>query len=233
MILALNTATRQSSVALLELNHTVVAEHLMPEGTGHFGHLMPAVDGLIKSAGINLKDIRCVSVATGPGSFTGLRVGLALAKGICQALRIPIIGISSLRALASQLPLSPDPIAPVLTSRRGEVFTALFRQNGETGLRRIEKDGCFKLDELPGLFVKQTVFIGNDYMTQGARLREMLGSRSRIAPPHYWQLRASSVGALACGRFQRGDWDEPGSLTPEYFRPPDIRSQPKILLNHK
>ena len=231
MILALNTSTRQCSIALLRMDRTVVAEQLMSEGKGHFGGLMPAVDMLLTGSGFKPKGIKCVAVATGPGSFTGLRVGLSLAKGFCQALHIPVIGISSLRALAFQLPFSPYPIAPVLSSRKGEVFTALFLWNRENELERKEKDNCFKLDALPSLLTETTVFIGNDFPNQSPLLKELVGSHAKIAPPQCWRLNASSVGALALTRFDAGDIDDPSALIPRYYRPPDIRSKTDLPTN--
>ena len=226
MILALNTSTRQCSMALLGKDCTVIAEQLMFEGKGHFSGLMPAVDMLLTGAEFDPKDIRCVAVATGPGSFTGLRVGLSLAKGFCHALHVPIIGISSLKALAFQLPFTATPMAPVLSSRKGEVFTALFQWDPENCLQRMGKDNCFRINEFPSLFKETTVFVGNDYFNQGPLLKELLGTHARIAPPHCWQLKASSVGALALARFDAGDVDDPGNLLPRYFRSPDIRSNP-------
>ena len=228
MILSLNTSTRQCSMALLSMDRTVIAENLMFEGKGHFGSLMPAVDTLLTGSGFEQKNIECVAVATGPGSFTGLRVGLSLAKGFCQALDIPLIGISSLRALAFQLPFTPHPIAPLLSSRKGEVFTGLFLWNREHKLRRKEEDNCFKLEDLPSYITETTVFIGNDFLNQGNLLKARVGSHARIAPPQCWQIRASSVGALALARFDAGDTDDPGTLVPRYYRPPDIRSKPGL-----
>jgi len=226
MILALNTSTRQCSMALLGEDRTVMAEQLMFEGKGHFSGLMPAVDTLLTGAEVEPGDIKGVAVATGPGSFTGLRVGLSLAKGFCHALHVPIMGISSLRALAFQLPFSEHPIAPILSSRKGEVFTALFLWDRGNSLQRQGKDDCFRINEFPSLFIEKTVFVGNDYPSQGPLLKELLGTHARIAPPHCWQLKASSVGALALARFDAGDFDDPGNLIPRYFRSPDIRPNP-------
>lgn len=231
MILALNTSTRQCSMALLGKDCTVIAEQLMFEGKGHFSGLMPAVDMLLTGAEFDPKDIRCVAVATGPGTFSGLRVGLSLAKGFCQALHVPIIGISSLKALAFQLPFTANPIAPILSSRKGEVFTALFQWDPENGLQRKGKDNCFRISEFPSLFKEATVFVGNDYFNQGPLLQELLGAHARIAPPHCWQLKASSVGALAFARFDTGDIDDPGNLIPRYFRSPDIRPNPNFPIH--
>ena len=140
--------------------------------------------------------------------------GPLAAKGFCQALHIPVIGISSLRALAFQLPFTPHPIAPLLSSRKGEVFTALFLWNRENELQRKEKDNCFKLDALLSLFTETTIFIGNDFLNQGNLLKKWVGNHARIAPPQCWQLNASSVGALALARFDAGDTDDPGTLIP-------------------
>jgi tRNA threonylcarbamoyladenosine biosynthesis protein TsaB len=232
MILALNTSTRQCSIALLRLDGTLISETVLSEGKGHFKGLMPAIDRLFGDAGVKPNGTKCLAVATGPGSFTGLRVGLSLAKGFCQALEIPVVGVSSLRALAFQIPFTTRPIAPMLTSRRGEVFSALFLWSREQELLRKEEDDCFKLDDLPSRFENETVFVGNDFINQGAVLKDRLKNRTQIAPPWCWQLRASSVGAIAVNRFNAGDTDDPGSLVPRYFRPPDIRSN-GIPVNRK
>ncbi len=226
MILALNTSTQQCSIALLRGDGTVASELLMSGGKGHFGDLMPALDMLLHTSRFKPKDIKCVGVATGPGSFTGLRVGLSLAKGFCQALEVPIIGISSLKAMAFQMPYTTHPIAPILASRKGEVFTALFQWDQENLLKRKEKDNCFKLNAFPSIFTKTTVFVGNDYRNQVETLRELLGAHATMAPPHCWRLNASSIGALALDRFNAGNLDDPNTLTPVYFRPPDIRPNP-------
>ena len=233
MILALNTSTQQCSIALLREDGTLAAEQLMPGGKGHFGDLMPALDLLLHASRIKQKDIKCLAVATGPGSFTGLRVGLSLAKGLCHALHIPIIGISSLRAMAFQLPYTAHPIAPMLSSRKGEVFTSLFRWDQTNKLRRKEKDNCFRLDAFPSIFTETIFFVGNDYPNQGAVLKELLGPHARIAPPHFWHLKASSVGALALPRFETCDFDDFGTLTPLYFRPPDIRPNQPLPSHEK
>ena len=117
----------------------------MFEGKGHFSALMPAVDTLLTGAEVEPGDIKGVAVATGPGSFTGLRVGLSLAKGFCHALHVPIMGISSLRALAFQLPFTEHPIAPILSSRKGGSLHSPFSMGpgkfpSAAGKRRLFQD---------------------------------------------------------------------------------------------
>ena len=163
MILAINTSTLQFGLALLEEDGTVLAEYFTSERGGHFGNLMPALLFLFSSLKPDIHDVKGIAVAMGPGSFTGLRVGLSTAKGLCHALNVPIIGISSLESLASQLSHSDLPISPILDSKKGEVFTAQFIWNEENEIIRDMKDTCVKIEDLPSLFDEPTIIIGNDY----------------------------------------------------------------------
>jgi tRNA threonylcarbamoyladenosine biosynthesis protein TsaB len=226
MLLAINTSTLQFSLALLSQSGAVIAEHLMSEGKGHFGNLMPTLHFLLNSSGREIREVSCISVATGPGSFTGLRIGLSLAKGLCHALRVPMIGISSLEAMAVQVPYADVPIIPILHSRKGEVFTARFLWDDVRDLKRIGEDTWVRFNDFPLLFQGPSVFVGNDYPIQGALLKDLLRERVMLAPIHCWRLRASSVGSLALVRFLQGDLDDPYTLNPVYLRPPDIRPNP-------
>ena len=226
MLLAINTSTLQFALALLSEDGTLLTEYLMPGGKGHFGNLMPALDFMLNSSKSNIRDVKCISVATGPGSFTGLRVGIALAKGLCHALQVPVVGISSLEAMASQIPYADLPVVPVLTSRKGEAFTAQFTWNDNGELIRSGDDTSLKFEDFPSLFQKPTLFVGNDYANQGPSINKPLGSLAILAPACFWNLRASSIGSLALKKFLSGDLDDPYLLNPVYLRPPDIQPNP-------
>ena len=226
MILAINSSTLQYGLALLDIDGAVIAENNMSQGKGHFGNLMPLFDSLFQASGITPDDLKCVVVAIGPGSFTGLRVGLALAKGLCHSLEKPVIGISSLEAMASQIPFSKYQIVPVLDSRKGELFTALFTWGDEDAIRRKCQDTCLKISEFPSIIEEPSIFIGNDFSSQGPALKEALGTTAHMAPANLWNLRASAVGWLGLKRFRELDFDDPAILTPIYLRGPDIRKNP-------
>ncbi len=226
MILAINTSTLQFALALMENDGSVRAEYISTNGKGHFGALMPALDFIVKTSELDLNELKGLIVAVGPGSFTGLRVGLSTAKGLCHGLDIPIIGISSLEALASQV-LFPDlTIIPLLDSRKGEFFTAQFVWSRERKLARKMEDTCLKADDLPSLSSGQSVFIGNSYTSQAALLKKIIGPQVPLAPPHLWNLSASVIGFRGLKRFLAGDFDNPETLKPLYLRPPDIRPNP-------
>ncbi|MFZ0450530.1 MAG: tRNA (adenosine(37)-N6)-threonylcarbamoyltransferase complex dimerization subunit type 1 TsaB [Desulfatiglandaceae bacterium] len=230
MILALNTSTLQFSLALLDTDGEILAECMFSANHKHFEGFVPAIHFLMNASSGNAKELRAVAVSLGPGSFTGLRVGLSTAKGLCHGLDIPLIGISSTEGLANQIPFCPLPICPVITSRRGEVFTALFERDEQNVMKRLMEDRSARFDALPSLFPEDVVFIGNDFRQQAPTLRHLFGSKTVLAPPHHWYLRGASIGHLGAIRLQKGDLDDPRNLSPAYFRPPDIRPNPHPLL---
>jgi tRNA threonylcarbamoyladenosine biosynthesis protein TsaB len=233
MILALSTSTLQFGLALLEEDGNVLAEYFLSRGKGHFGGLMPALDFLLNSSKSKIRDINCISVATGPGSFTGLRVGLSTAKGLSHGLDVPIIGVPSLEALAYQLSYSGFPVIPVLDSRKYEFFAARFIWDDDHALVRNREDVCLKVEDLSSLCKEPTLFVGNDFAGQGSLIKERLGPRAILAPAHLWNLRASAVGLLGLKRFHDHDFDDSQQLSPIYMRPPDIRPNPSPVTADK
>ena len=222
MLLAINTSTLQFSLALLEHDGSIVAEYYMSRGGGHFGGLMPALSFLLSNAKSEIYELDALSVAIGPGSFTGLRVGLSAAKGLSHALDIPLIGISSLEALAAQVPYSDMPIIPVIDSRKGEFFTARFILDNNELIRKMD-DVSLKLRDLSLSDNEKALFIGNDFSNQAADIKDALGPKTLLAPAFCWSLKASTVGFLGLRRFNLQDYDSPETLSPLYLRPPDIR----------
>lgn len=230
MILALNTSTLQFSLALVKRDGEVLAECMFSAHHKHFGGFVPAMHFLMDNSSRLPRDLKAIAAALGPGSFTGLRVGLSTAKGLCHGLDIPLIGVSSIESLAAQIPFSPLPICPIIASRRGEVFTALFRRGEQNILERTMEDRSIRFEDLPSLLDQDVAFIGNDFKQQSPVLRELFGSGLVLAPPHHWYLRGASVGQLGAIRLNKGDLDNPRELSPAYFRPPDIRPNPYPLL---
>jgi tRNA threonylcarbamoyladenosine biosynthesis protein TsaB len=228
MILALNTSTTQFSVALLKEQGDVLAEYLISPGEKNFKSFMPAVTSIFEACGADIKALKAVAAAIGPGSFTGLRVGLSLAKGVAQGLDIPVVGVSSLEAMANQLPFIEHPLCTLLSSRRGEVIFALFRWDNEKGMTRLVDDESVSFKDLAGFIKGPTYFIGNNFSSQFSAIREMIGADALPAPQHLWQLRASAVGSLGLKRLKLNDFDDLRDLVPEYLRPPDIRPSPFV-----
>lgn len=229
MILAINTSTLQFGLALMDMGGAVRGEVFVAPRSKNYTGLMPSLDHLLAQTTVSPSAIEAVAVARGPGSYTGLRVGISAAKGFCQALGVPVMGVSSLEALAMQVPYTTLPLCPVLDSRKGEVFCARFHWSGPTVLRRDADDASFRLEDLPRYVRERSLFLGNDYATQGPLISKHLGSAALLAPGSLWSPKAASVGMLGLKRFLNRDFDPLGDLVPSYLRPPDIRPNPYPL----
>ena len=229
LILSINTSTIPFSVALVKENGAVIAETLLACGSKSFGLFMPTLHELLFSAKRPLKELKAVAVAKGPGSFTGLRVGLSAMKGICRGLGIPAVAVSSLETLAAQSAVTPFPICPLIDSRRGEFFTALYRALPGERMHRVKEETCLNITALDDFVVEPTLFLGNDYERQGALVREVLGAKAVLAPPFLWNLRASAVGMLGARKVKEGRYDDLRTLVPAYMRPPDIRPNQTVI----
>lgn len=233
MILALNTATPQFSLALMALDGTLLVEWVMGPGGKQFKDFMPALDFVMSRSNSKPNQLDAVMVTKGPGSFTGLRVGLSTAKGLSQALGIPLIGLSTLEALASQLPWTDREVCALIDSRKGEVFAGRFFWDNGRHTRRSE-EVCLTFEDLTDFASDENLFIGNDFPSQHTVIREVLGTHARLAPASLWQIRASALGYAGLERFHRKAFDDPGSLTPVYMRPADVRPpHPHPLLNQR
>jgi tRNA threonylcarbamoyladenosine biosynthesis protein TsaB len=233
MIFAINTSTPQFSIALMEEEGILIEEYMISPGKKDFRAFMPAVHSLFKSTGSMIGDLRAILVAMGPGSFTGLRVGLSVAKGIAHGLKIPIIGVSSLESMAGQLPYTTYILCAIISSRTGEIFAALFRSDHEHRVIRIIEDTSLRLKDLGSIIDGPTLFIGNDFNDQGDFIKDLIGENAFLAPPYLWNIRASAVAALGLKRFVNNDFDNIRDLVPAYMRPPDIRPNPFQAMTEK
>ncbi|MBN2059963.1 MAG: tRNA (adenosine(37)-N6)-threonylcarbamoyltransferase complex dimerization subunit type 1 TsaB [Deltaproteobacteria bacterium] len=232
MIFAINTSTTQFSLALLNEEGDIVSEYIISAPNKNFAALMPAIQSIFEASNIRYKNLKALTVVVGPGSFTGLRVGLSTAKGFAQALKLPLIGVSGLEAMANQLPFTQKNICPIIDSRKGEIFYALFRLGENHRILRILEDSCARTNELPQKIInKGTVFIGNNFHDQSRMIREAFSDDVLLAPSYLWGLRASAVGLLGLKKYHKKKFDNLRDLVPFYIRSPDIRKNPYPFFN--
>lgn len=128
-ILNIETATKNCSVSIAKDGKTIVCNELADEGYSHAEKLHVFIEEVIAKAGISAQDLNAVAVSQGPGSYTGLRIGVSAAKGLCYALNIPLIAVDTLQALASQAGVTDGKIIPMLDARRMEVYSAIFNSD--------------------------------------------------------------------------------------------------------
>jgi tRNA threonylcarbamoyladenosine biosynthesis protein TsaB len=130
-ILNIETATTNCSVALAKDGKTILSKEMAEEGYSHAERLHVFIEEIIKESGITFQDISAIAVSQGPGSYTGLRISVSAAKGLCFALDIPLIAVDTLQVLASQAKVSDGLIIPMIDARRMEVYSAIFNSNFE------------------------------------------------------------------------------------------------------
>jgi tRNA threonylcarbamoyladenosine biosynthesis protein TsaB len=220
LILGIETATARVGCAIgghegvLGLNETT-------RGRRHAELLAPEIEVLCRQADVRLDEIGCIAVDVGPGLFTGLRVGMATAKALAHALRVPIIGIPSLDLLAFPVRRSPKLIAAVIDARRGEVFWALYRAV-PGGVQRVSPYTVgTPADLVADLLVtnEDTLAIGDGALRYRRELED--GPRIEFAEQFLSHPSAAPLVQLAHARALREDWTSPEKLEPLYLRKPD------------
>ena len=183
----------------------------------HSERLMPTVDLLMREAGLDFGRLSGIAVAIGPGSFTGLRIGLASAKGLALASALPLFGIPTLEAMARNLPFSRHPVCPMLNARKREVYWALYRFEGER-LIRIASEAVSPPEEVANRIRGETVFLGDGAAEFAEALRRILGEKAIFAPPYARNARASVVAEMGMERLRKGERDDLAGLVPLYVR---------------
>ena len=222
LILGITTATHQVGCAIGGHEGVLASAH-SSRGKRHAETLTPAIDFVRRQARVGLDEIGVVAVDIGPGLFTGLRVGIASAKAIAQALRVPMIGVSSLDLLAFPVRYSPRLIVAVLDARRGEVFSAQYRQV-PGGVQRVTEPRVSPPDDLVGDLAAQTnevLLVGDGAIRYRDLFRQV--RRVEIAEQSLAHPSAASLVQLAHARALREDWVNTWDLEPLYLRAPDAQ----------
>ena len=238
LILALETATLTGSVALVNASlpeddssptTQIIAEFLLHIQSTHSERLMPAIHSLFDEASLKIHDIQGIALSLGPGSFTGLRIGVSTVKGLAYALKIPVVGVSTLEVLATNVPYRSSVICPVLDARKKEVYAALFLGDGSGKITRKSEDWVLSPEELCRRITEKTLFLGNGSEAHGGALQKNLGAWASFAPPELSLPRALNVAKLSLPKFQRGQILDLFSFTPVYIR----RSEAEIHFEAK
>lgn len=223
LTLGIETATEQVSVAIGG-HEGVLAMFEVCRGRRHAETLTPAIEFLCRQADVELSEISVIAVDVGPGLFTGMRVGLAAAKALAQALRVPMIGMSSLDLLAFPLRHGSRTIAAVIDARKGELFYAFYRPV-PGGIQRVLEPRCGRVEELEGDIVAR----GDDVVLVGdgaLRYRDDIAAdvvSCEFADQFLSRPSAAPLVQLAHARALREEWVNPWEIQPLYLRLPDAQ----------
>ena len=213
-ILAMDTSSLTATVAVL-CDDRLLGEYTLSNKLTHSQTILPMTESLLSNLNMAIDDIDVFSVCVGPGSFTGLRIGMATVKTFAHTLCKPIIGISSLDALAYNFFCNSDYIiSPMIDSRRNEVYNALY-ENGQ----KFVDDRALHIDKLlDELKDKKVIFAGDGALVQKETILSHNNPNWIIAPQHLLLPKASSVAYCALGRTQSNLFDDAFTLNPVYLR---------------
>lgn len=204
-------------VALLELNH-VLCDLRVSVRTSHAPRLLPLIHQALSVASIPLESIDLLAVSRGPGSFTGLRIGMATLLGLGHALKRPVLGVDTLEAVAMKLPLVPYPVCPLLDARKGEVYGALFRPTVH-GLQRLTPNLVLPPEAFCAQITEPTVLLGTGVEVYRHIWQVRLGELAVWAPAWVEMPCSVEVGVLAFAQATQPQGNLTSTLEPTYIRP--------------
>lgn len=219
-MLGIESATPVAGVAVVYKGR-VLAERMINNRKTHSGHLLPMIKAVIEEACITPGDIGGVAVSSGPGSFTGLRIGMSTAKTLAQVWRVPVVGVGTLDALAHPLAGLANLICPVLNARKNEVYASVYDGSGGS-LTKLAGPLAVKPGELADLLSgwrdRAVTFLGDGVEEYRERLVQLVGERAFFAPGMVSHPRGASVAWIGWNRLGRGEGVDPLALLPDYVR---------------
>lgn len=227
IILAIETSTNTASIALWQTSEgeklasaweNVIGELTLNLLGNHSATLMPAIDHLLQKTNLHINQVQGMALALGPGSFTGLRIGVTTVKGLAYALRVPVVGVSTLDVLAQNVCYACKLVCPVLDARKKEVYAALYRGDGSGCLTKISADMVIAPEELGKQIKEEVIFLGNGVEVYGEIWERQLASKAFFAPPEFSQPRAVHVARLSQSKFYNRQFLDLFSFGPIYLR---------------
>ena len=218
LILAFETTAKAGSVALMD-GEKLLGESYQNTGLTHSQTLMVMAEDMLRSSGKTVSDVTAVAVAEGPGSFTGVRIGVAAAKGFAWGGELPCYGVSTLEAMAETLGIWQGYVCPCMDARRSQVYNALFSvKNGE--IERIQEDRAISLAELGEELktLEGPIFLVGDGSSLTYRTLKDTVPELVLPPEHRMHQRASGVALVAAKKIAAGEAGDANALTPNYLR---------------
>ncbi len=220
-ILAVDTATKSCSVAVID-GDTLLAESTSLTGQTHSRHLLNIIDTVLGQAGLKIAQLDGFAVSIGPGSFTGLRIGISSVKGLAFSLNKPVVGVSSLQTLAFQCRQNPYLICPIIDARKKEVYFCHYRFKKGYLEKESQERVASPTEAVRGIR-EPCVFVGNGAKLYQELISTGLGGLAHFAAASQDTIQASAVAWLSLPRFKRQETDDVRLLVPHYIRKSDAQ----------
>lgn len=218
-VLAIDSSGLVASVAIVTEDE-LLAEYTINYRKTHSQTLLPMLDEIVKITNIDLKDIDAIAISKGPGSFTGLRIGSATAKGLAMVLDIPIIPVATVDGLAYNLYKSDNVICPLMDARRNQVYTGLYKWiDGE--FKVLLEQRPLAIEEISkeiNKIAEEVIFIGDGIKVFENQLKETIKVNYSFAPAHLSRQRAGAIGALGIKYYKKGIMTDADEFVPTYLR---------------
>jgi tRNA threonylcarbamoyladenosine biosynthesis protein TsaB len=220
-ILAIETSTMLGGIAIMDDLSGLIAEVRLNVKSTHSERLMTEIDHVLKQAEFKVSDIDVFAIAIGPGSFTGLRIGLSAVKGFSYATGKPIVSVPTLEALAWNFPYCRHPVCTMLDARKKEVYSALFKWE-DGGFIRLIDEVSIKVDrvleDIKLSSDKRVVFTGEGAILYRYKIIEVMGNKAIFASPEKIVPSPANVASIGIKKAIKGEFSEPVSLVPFYIR---------------
>lgn len=218
-VLGIDTSSIVATCAIMD-DDKLVGEYILNHKRTHSQKIMPIVKEILSSCDLAVDDIDVFAVSSGPGSFTGLRIGVTTVKSLAHVTDKPVVGVSTLDALAYNLPYCEGLIVPMMDARRDRVFTGIYKWvDGE--LTIVHRPTAIEVEKLMEILKdknERVVFNGDGTLVYREEIVNSLGNRAIFSPKSSNMARASSVAELALLRAREGKLESYMELTPEYLR---------------
>ena len=220
-ILGIDSSGLVAATALMS-DGIVTAEYQIHNKKTHSQTLMPMISEMMSMADVKPEELDAIAVSEGPGSFTGLRIGASIAKGLAWTLKIPIVPVSSLMGLAANVEMPGQIVCPIMDARRNQVYTGIYQMDGDK-LQVLEAQMAVEIDELAKklcTYGKPVIFLGDGVPVHKDRLEKELMTNYDIAfaPAHMNQQRAAAVGMLGIQYYKEGKTETAMEHKPDYLR---------------
>lgn len=218
-ILAIDSSSMVATIAVVT-DDILTAEYTTNYKKTHSQTLMPMIEEITKTIDLDMNTLDAIAISGGPGSYTGLRIGAATAKGFGLALNIPIINVPTMDALAYNMFSSSYIICPIMDARRGQVYTGIYKFNG-TDMEIIKPQCIMMIDELISELDKMAqpvMFLGDGVDTQKNIIEERMKVEHHYAPASMNRQKASSLASLASIYYKEGRTETPAEHKPDYLR---------------
>jgi tRNA threonylcarbamoyladenosine biosynthesis protein TsaB len=216
-VLGINTSTIFGSIGLVDTDR-VMGEYSLNIPITHSERLMTCIDRLLTDAKVDLGEVEGFSITLGPGSFTGLRIGISTVKGLAFATGRPVVGVSTLHALALNVCDSADEICPILDARKKEVYTARFRADTPHRMKRLTPDRVISPQDLVREIHGPVTFLGDGLEVYGGFLKRKLGRRASFVAPELDYVHGAVVARLGIRLIMKGKTLDLARLVPHYIR---------------